>query len=97
MDHTEPEIEYRRLPLSCECGAVAKYLSGVGISSTHKFVAHWRCPQCHRDVWVEKSLLECWKDCYFEPSVKLSNSRLPMDTPDDRKFLHAIGVAYADE
>lgn len=97
MEDSVPEMDYRKLPLSCGCGAVADHISAVGISATRKFVFHWRCPQCRRNVYVAKSLLDCWKDCFTEAPVNLSNSKLPVDTADDRRFLHSVGITYSDE
>src|ERR1035437_6172615 len=53
---TEHQMEYRTLPLSCECGGVPKNISAVGLSSEHELVIHWRCPRCRRNVCTVKPL-----------------------------------------
>ena len=89
-------MEYRRLQLSCECGGIAKTISAVGLSATHDLVVHWRCPRCGSRVCIVKSLSDCWRDCGTGPSANLSNSALPMETPDDRRFLHRLGIRCSD-
>src|SRR5260370_27356844 len=79
-------VEYRKLPLSCKCGWKPKHIANVGLSSDHGLVIQWRCPRCHREVCVIKSLADCWKDCPTEAEAKL-NSAVVTDTPADRKFL----------
>lgn len=90
-------MEYRKLPLSCECGGVPKRISSVGLSATHDLVIQWRCPWCRRNVYLVKSLSECWRDCFAEVPVSPSKPDLQVDTQDDRRFLHSIGVKYSDE
>jgi hypothetical protein len=94
-------MEYRRLPLSCQCGVVPKRISGVGLSSAHELVIEWRCPLCRRNVAIVKALSDCWRDCFIEESSKTpkpSNYAMT-ETPDDRKFLQSVGIScseYAD-
>ena len=90
-------MEYQPLPLSCECGRVPPSISGVGFSSSHDLVIRWRCPRCHNNVYVVKPLLDCWLECSTEALAVSSNSSLATDTPDDRRFLHSIGVSYGDD
>src|SRR5580658_4335634 len=93
------KVEYRRLPLACECGGAPKNISGIGFSSTHELVIHWRCPRCRKNLCVVMPLSECWRTCFTEGSATpaIANGNLAMDTPDDRRFLHSIGVRYSDE
>lgn len=90
-------MEYRKLPLSCECGAVPKRILTVGLSTTHDLVIHWLCPRCRRHVYIVKPLADCWRECPTEASADLSNSKVIMDTPADRRFLHSLGVTFQDE
>ena len=90
-------MEYRKLPLSCECGGVPKSISAVGLSSTHELVIHWRCPRCRKNVCSVKSLSDCWRDCFTAPSANLANDSPVMNTANDRRFLHSLGVRYSDE
>jgi hypothetical protein len=94
-----PKMQYRRLPLTCGCGGAPKHISGVGLSSAHELVLEWRCPHCHRNVSVVMSLSDCWRECFTEAPANTakSNANLTVDTPDDRRFLHSIGVSYSDE
>jgi hypothetical protein len=92
-------MEYRRLLLSCECGGVPKQISGVGFSSTHDLVIHWRCPRCHKNLCLVKPLSDCWRDCFVEPSAKTlaSNPNVAVDTSEDRKFLDSVGIKYFED
>ena len=90
-------MEYRKLPLSCECGAVPKRIMNVGLSTGQELVIHWVCPRCRRHVYAVKPLAECMQQCPTEASANLSNSNVIMDTPADRRFLHSIGVTLPDE
>jgi hypothetical protein len=97
MENSVPKIEYHQLRLSCECGGVPRRILAVGVSTTHDLVIHWRCPWCRRNVYSVRSLSDCWRDCFDEAPVKVSTSDPPEQTPDDRRFLHSIGVRYSDE
>ena len=99
MEGGNSKMEYRRLPLSCECGGVPKNISAVGFSSTHDLVIHWRCPRCHKNLCVVKPLSDCWRDCLPEVSGHTPTPTAPLtvDTPEDRRFLHRVGVRYLDE
>jgi hypothetical protein len=94
---TEHQMEYRTLPLSCECGGVPKNISAVGLSSEHELVIHWRCPRCRRNVCTVKPLSDCWRECFTPASANLPNAKPTVDTAYDRRFLHRIGVKYSDE
>jgi hypothetical protein len=91
-------MEYRRLPLTCRCGGVAKQISGVGLSSTNDLVLEWRCPRCRKNVCVVKPLSDCWRDCFTEESAKTrkSNADSMTETPDDRRFLQSVGISYSE-
>jgi len=90
-------MEYYTLPLSCRCGGVPKQIAAVGLSSTHDLVIHWRCPRCRKNVCTVKPLSDCWRDCFTPGLANLSNSKTTVETPDDRQFLHRMGVRYSDE
>jgi len=84
-------MEYRRFPMSCECGGEPKQILAVGFSADREIVIHWRCPRCHRKLCTIRPLFECWSDCFaVRPSVVTH-------TPEDRRFLHRISVKFADE
>ena len=89
-------MAYRRLPLTCSCGCVPKQVSSVGLSSTHNLVVEWRCPRCRQNVCVVKPLSDCWRDC-FTDAADLPVAEVTMDTPNDRKFLHSVGIKYSEE
>jgi hypothetical protein len=92
-------MEYRKLLLGCECGGVPKIISAVGFSAAHELVVHWRCPRCHKNLCIVKPLSDCWQECFAEAPVATprSNAVLTLETPDDRRFLHSIGVRFPDE
>jgi hypothetical protein len=93
------KMEYRTLPLACECGRVSKGISAVGLSSNHELVIHWRCPRCNKNLCVVIPLSECWRMCFPDApaNVPKSSTNLTDDIQGDRKFLHSIGVSYSDE
>lgn len=97
-------MAYRRLPLTCRCGGMAKQISGIGLSSTHALVIEWRCPRCRKNVCIVKPLSDCWRDCIAQEPANTPRSNAdsmtetPMtETPNDRKFLHSVGIRYSDE
>lgn len=90
-------MEYRSLPLSCECGGKPKRISGVGLSTNHHLVIQWRCPRCRRIVFVVKPLADCVRDCPTEAATNRAGVKVVLDSPDDRAFLHSVGVRYPDE
>jgi len=94
-----PKMEYRTLRLSCECGQVPKNISALGFSSTHDLVIHWQCARCHKNMCIVKPLSDCWRECFTEATVSTpkATADLTGDTPDDRRFLHSIGVKYSNE
>ena len=87
-------MEYRRFPLSCECGGEPKQIMGVGFSAGRELVIHWRCARCRKRVCTVRPLADCWRDSFGPPRVTVSGA---LATADDRRFLHSIGVRYADE
>ena len=90
-------MEYRTLPLSCECGGIPKNVSAVGLSTERDLVIQWRCTRCHRNVYMVKPLAECWHDCPTESTANMTNCRMAVNSPEDRAFLHSVGVRYPDE
>ena len=87
-------MEYRRFPLSCECGGEPKQIMGVGFSANRELVIHWRCARCRNRVCTVRPLEDCWLDSFGAPPVKKTP---PSSTADDRRFLHSIGVRFADD
>lgn len=87
-------MEYRRFPLSCECGGAPKQITGVGFSADRELVIHWRCARCRRKVCTVRPLADCWHDCFGAPPTK---ARLSSSAEDDRRFLNSIGVRFADD
>jgi hypothetical protein len=84
-------MEYRRFLMSCECGGAPKQILAVGFSADQELVIHWKCKRCSRNVCTVKALEACWDDCFP------GRATVPPETPDDRRFLHSIGVKFADE
>ena len=70
----------------------------LGFSSTHDLVIHWQCARCHKNVSVVKPLSDGWRECFpaLSANTMKPNANLAVDTPDDRRFLHSIGVRYSD-
>ncbi|HEX3746867.1 MAG TPA: hypothetical protein VHW09_23170 [Bryobacteraceae bacterium] len=89
-------MEYRRFPMSCECGGEPKQILAVGFSADREMVVHWRCPKCHRRVCTVRPLAECWNDCFGAPEAPEAPAGPPQETPDDLRFLHSIGVKFAE-
>jgi len=52
-------MEYRRFPLSCECGGEPKQILGVGFSADRELVIHWRCARCRKKVCTVRPLAGC--------------------------------------
>jgi hypothetical protein len=48
---------------------------------------------------IVKPLSDCWRECFAEESANTprATADLTIDTPDDRSFLHSIGVTYSEE
>ena len=84
-------MEYRRLPLSCECGGEPKQIASIGLSADREIVIHWRCRRCGRNVCVVKPLAECWSDCFP------GRVRMEPETAADRRFLNSIGVKCGED
>jgi hypothetical protein len=92
-------MNYRHLPVECECGEVPDHISEVGFSSDRQLVVHWWCSKCSKLVYVAKPLADCWRDC---PSSEDSlEARLELLEPvdDERhnmsfdaRFLRSVGV-----
>jgi hypothetical protein len=89
-------MEYRTMQMSCECGGRPKLMSALGLSSMHELVIHWRCPQCRRSVCTIKPLSDCWRECFPSASSNPSSPKPTFDSPEDRRFLHAMGVKFSD-
>ena len=90
-------MEYRILGLSCACGRVPKNISAVGFTSAHDLVIQWRCPRCHNYVCVVEPVSACWRECFAEGSANTPKANVNLTTPDDRRFLHSLGVRDSDE
>jgi hypothetical protein len=79
-------LEFRKLPLMCQCGGLAKHPSAVGLSANNHLVVEWRCPRCGHRIYM---------DCPEEASN--DHAAAIMDETADRRFLHSVGVRYPDE
>jgi hypothetical protein len=91
-------MEYQTVSLSCECGKVPKFISAVGFSTDHQLVIHWRCSRCKEQVYVIKSLADCWRDCPKEGErVDLTDSPTANITTQDQMFLRKLRIKYPDE
>jgi hypothetical protein len=93
-------MNYRHLPLKCQCGEVPDHITEVGFSDDHQLVIHWFCSTCRKLVYVVKPLVDCWREC---PSTENSlEARLEvLETASDEKsrsfsfdlqFLRSVGV-----
>lgn len=75
-------MRFRRLPLVCECGHVAKSFHAVGFTSEYELVIHWKCGQCKKHSYLVKTLSDCCKQC---PEAE--------DSPEaDAEFLQRMGI-----
>jgi len=87
-------MEYRAIPLSCECGKPPKFVSPPEVTADHQLLIHWRCTRCRRRVYFLKPLADCWRDCPTERRAEYDSSET---TPQDRRFLKSLGVKDPDE
>jgi hypothetical protein len=92
-------MNYRHLPLQCQCGEVPDHISEVGFSADHQLVIHWWCLRCRRLVYVVKPLADCWRDCpstedsldtQLEALEPVTDARESLDF--DFEFLRSMGV-----
>ena len=92
-------MNYRQLPLRCECGRTPSTLRSVGLAAGRQLVVHWRCPACRKLIYVFKSLSDCWRDCPEPsdwPEEAVAGGRLDLEA-DDVRFLHELGVVLPDD
>jgi hypothetical protein len=89
-------MNYRHLPMRCECGEIPDHINEVGFSDDHQLVIHWWCSRCKRLVSLSKPLAECWRDCP-SPEESLEARLESMAGPaepafSDLEFLRSVGV-----
>jgi hypothetical protein len=88
-------MNYRHLPLECECGEVPDHIEEVGFTDRHELVVHWWCPRCRKVVYVVKPLADCWREC---PCPEESLERRLAELAErgygagDAEFLRSVGV-----
>jgi hypothetical protein len=88
---TEWMMKYRTLALSCACGTAPAQISDIGLTTEHQIVFHWRCARCRHEMYLVKSLSDCWRDCPAPPKAEL------MTSAEDRRFLRAMKVRDPDD
>ena len=91
-------MKYRMLSVCCECGRCANRIKNIGFTAQHELVLHWWCSGCKRDVYLVKSLSDCWR-CCPEPEgfANVGETVRPAFGPDDTRFLRRLGVTLIAE
>lgn len=88
-------MNYRHMPLSCQCGEVPDHIYEVGFSDDHQLVIHWWCSRCRRVVYASKPLSDCWRECP-QPDELLETRLRALETlglaSSDESFLRSVGV-----
>ena len=87
-------MRFRKLHVRCECGRSPAYIRDIGLSAGHELVIRWSCTGCKRQIFVVKSLSDCWQDCPTE-SDEPEGSEASVTT-SDRQFLHSLGVKFPE-
>jgi hypothetical protein len=90
-------MKYRTLALSCACGKTPRHVSDIGLTCQHEIVFHWRCSRCRNEMYLVRTLSDCWRDC---PTSEEETPPLPgdfMHSSEDRRFLRMLGVRVPDE
>jgi hypothetical protein len=92
-------MQFRPIPLTCDCGMPALRIKQVGLTPQHQIVLVWWCTNCKRNVQVVKDLADCWREC--PPSVELepvSKVKINEGTvrQSDADFLRRLGIRLPD-
>jgi hypothetical protein len=92
-------MNYRHLPLKCQCGEVPDHITEVGFSDDRQLVVHWFCSNCRKLVYVVKPLMDCWRECPSPVNSLEAHLELFGETTDenlerlsDLEFLRSVGV-----
>jgi hypothetical protein len=56
-------MEYRALPVFCQCGQPPLRITHVGLTADHQLLIGWWCIGCQRMVQATRFLSECWREC----------------------------------
>jgi len=83
------------MSFQCRCGQSATQLSEVGLTTHHELVIRWRCGGCNQDVFVVKSLSDCWRECPAEEQEP--RAREVKQPFSDAQFLRSMRVKFPDE
>ena len=91
-------MEYRALPLFCECGQPPCPITEVGLTADHQLLIQWWCVGCRKIVQATKRLSECWRDCPKPniPEPMLTDDREFDAGEEDAKFLSTLGVKFPE-
>jgi hypothetical protein len=86
-------MTYRRLVLRCACGHEATQVNDCGLTAQHELVIRWKCEGCENDIFVVKSLSECWREC---PTGDEEAPDAHYPFVSDAQFLRAMKVKFPD-
>jgi hypothetical protein len=88
-------MKFRKLHVRCECGRSPTHIRDVGLSAEHELVIRWSCTGCKRQIYVVKSLSDCWHDCPTESDEQEASETNSVST-SDLQFLHSLGVKFPE-
>ena len=89
-------MKFQKLSFQCCCGQSANEIAELGLTRNHQLVVRWRCPGCDQEIFVVKSLSDCWRECDAESSDECSpEEQHPFIS--DAHFLRAMRVKFPDE
>lgn len=91
-------MKFRQLSLRCACGLAPARIQHVGLTAEHQLVIHWRCTVCKKDIYVLKTLADCWRECpQPEAASQVAEVGRELVESMDAEFLHGLGVKFPDE
>lgn len=86
-------MKFRKLHLRCECGRLPDRIQAVGFTARHELVIQWLCRGCKRNIFVVKTLSDCWRECPTPPEEQLVSEAADVNT-SDRQFLRSLGIMF---
>ena len=88
---------FLRLSLCCTCGRGASRIKHVGLTEDRQLVIGWWCSPCKRNVYVQKALSDCLKDCPKPKHRRQVVMPKPIASDPDTLFLHRLGIKFPQE
>ena len=89
-------MRFKKLFFKCECGRSPARIRDVGLTAEHELVVRWRCAGCKRQMYVVKSLADCWRECLPEGYGQQVPEAEERTTAADIQFLHSLGVQFPE-